>query len=73
VATTVAQTDARHYISELSHEIVKGLGVDVDVKELVSLPGTLPELIKAFSVKIGLESPSKIHRDIMYFVHKHHG
>lgn len=71
-ATTVSQADARHYISELSHEIAKRLSTDVDVKELASLRGALPELIKGFSVKLGLESASQINRDIMYFVHKHH-
>ncbi|KAK4031555.1 hypothetical protein C8A01DRAFT_21245 [Parachaetomium inaequale] len=71
-ATTVSQADARHYISELSHEIAKRLSIDVDVKKLASLRGALPELIKGFSVKLGLESASQINRDIMYFVHKHH-
>ncbi len=71
-ATTVAQADTQHYISELSYEIAKKLGVDVDVKELAVLRGALPELIKASFVKLGLESTSQISRDIMYFVHKHH-
>ena len=70
-ATTVSQADARHYISELSHEIAKRLSIDVDVK-LASVRCALPELIKRFSVNLGLESASQINRDIMYFVHKHH-
>ncbi len=71
-ATSVAPAGARYYISELSHEIVKRLGRSVDLKQLADRREALPELIKAFCIRIGRESPSQMNRDIMHFVHKHY-
>ena len=31
----------------------------------------LPELLEAFALKIGHSSPSQMHRNAMYFIHKH--
>ena len=72
-ATSTAHADARHYISELSHEIVNRLGRSVDVKLLAGQRAVvLPALIKAFGIMIGREHDSQTNRDIMYFVHRHH-
>ncbi|KAK4153991.1 hypothetical protein C8A00DRAFT_33245 [Chaetomidium leptoderma] len=71
-ATTVAPAGARYYVSELSYEIVNRLGRSVDLKQLADGREVLPELIKAFCIRIGRESPSQINRDIMHFAHKHH-
>ncbi len=70
--TSVAQVNARHCVAELAHEIVNKLGLDVDAKELVKSQHAFPELIKAFSIKLGLESTSETDQDVMYFVYKHH-
>jgi hypothetical protein len=71
-ATTIAQVDTRRYMAELSDQIIKKLGQDVDLRNLENACDVFPELIKAFCIKIGLESSSQMNRDIMYFIHKHH-
>ena len=71
-ATAISRVDTRRYMAELSNEIIKKLGQDVDLRNLANACDVLPELIKAFCIKIGLESSSQTNRDIMYFIHKHH-
>ncbi|KAH6856683.1 hypothetical protein B0I37DRAFT_80626 [Chaetomium sp. MPI-CAGE-AT-0009] len=72
-ATTMAQADARHYVSELSSEVAKRLGQQhANLKYVMADRTALSELIKAFGIEIGRESPSQTNLDIMYFVHKYH-
>ncbi|ETS77918.1 hypothetical protein PFICI_09980 [Pestalotiopsis fici W106-1] len=44
----------------------------VDRPTLVSLSKRLPELIKAFAIKLGSDMPDQINLRVMHFVHKHH-
>ncbi|GJN75979.1 hypothetical protein PLICBS_010090 [Purpureocillium lilacinum] len=71
-ATTVGQVHAKNYISELSHHIHSNLLEHVDSEGRSELCRSLPELIKAFAIKIGCESTSQLNLDIMYFIHKHY-
>lgn len=38
------------------------------IEELID---RLPDILKAFALKIGYKAPSQMHRDIMFFVHKY--
>jgi hypothetical protein len=71
-ATTIAQADVQHYVSEFCNEIANRLGQPLALKHLADRPDTLAQLIKAFCINIGRESPCQMNRDVMYFAHKHH-
>lgn len=58
------------YVSELAQAIDSRLGAFVAARELVKSRHVFPDMIKAFSIKLGLESASQTNQDIMYFVHK---
>lgn len=71
--TSVAPVRPQHYISELAHKIANKVdGLHVDANELVKSRDAFSNLIKAFSIKLGLESASQTDLDIVHFVHKHH-
>ncbi|KAF3902751.1 hypothetical protein AA313_de0203312 [Arthrobotrys entomopaga] len=65
-ATTWAK---ENYISELADVLFQEVRTDqFDILERIST--VLPELLKAFALKLGYNAPSQTHRDIMFFVHK---
>ena len=72
VATSMDPANAQNYISDLSHHIHGNLQEHVDSGGRSELCRSLPELIKAFAIKIGCENASQLNRDIMYFIHKRH-
>ncbi|VUC36652.1 unnamed protein product [Clonostachys rosea] len=60
------------YISELAGYLSdKTRSLNVDQETLDRVSESLPELLKAFALKIGHQAPSQIHRDVMVFVHKY--
>jgi hypothetical protein len=59
-------------VSEFCNEIANRLGQPLALKHLADQPDTLAQLIKAFCINIGRESPCQMNRDVMYFAHKHH-
>ncbi|KAF3089936.1 hypothetical protein TWF103_000657 [Orbilia oligospora] len=70
-----ATSEKENYISELAavlfHEIRELLRSDnseTTIWERISI--ALPELLKAFALKVGYNAPSQMHHDIMFFVHK---
>lgn len=71
-ATTIAQADVQHCVSDFCEEIAGRLDQSLSLEHLAEQPDTLAQLIKAFCINIGRESPCQINRDIMYFAHKHH-
>ncbi|EGX54367.1 hypothetical protein AOL_s00004g16 [Orbilia oligospora ATCC 24927] len=73
--SSFATSEKENYISELAavlfHEIRELLRSDnseTAIWERISI--ALPELLKAFALKVGYKAPSQMHRDIMFFVHK---
>jgi len=66
VATTIAPTRSRAYITDLSQNIYAGLKGYLDVKTWPKVARALPVLIKAFAIRIGRKDSTKMHRDIMH-------
>ncbi|KAH8714635.1 hypothetical protein BGZ61DRAFT_587335 [Ilyonectria robusta] len=71
-ATTVTPHLAHQYISELSNDLHSRFRECIDIKTWPTVFHMLPELIKAFAIKLGHESSSPLNRSIMYFLHKRH-
>ncbi|KAH6977436.1 hypothetical protein BKA56DRAFT_69112 [Ilyonectria sp. MPI-CAGE-AT-0026] len=71
-ATTVTPHLAHQYISELSNDLHSRFRECIDTKTWPTVFHMLPELIKAFAIKLGHESSSPLNRSIMYFLHKRH-
>ncbi|RYP19648.1 hypothetical protein DL765_003241 [Monosporascus sp. GIB2] len=60
------------YISELADDLFKRVcSGQSDGQVMEKISGILPKLLKAFALKVGHNALSQMHRDIMYFVHKH--
>lgn len=72
--TTMPLCDIRHYITELSNEIIKSLGQfeDLNLTAREATSGSLGDFVKALAVKIGHESGSRVNQEVMYFIHKYH-
>jgi hypothetical protein len=59
------------YISELADDLfskVRSLMSGVETMESISR--VLPELLKAFALRVGYNAPTQMHRDVMCFVYK---
>ncbi|KAL0939195.1 uncharacterized protein CTRU02_205805 [Colletotrichum truncatum] len=69
-ASTIPFIQAKQCVSELSHIVCQRLGPFIDTEHWSSASSTISELIKAFAIRLGLESPSQANREIMCFVHK---
>ena len=70
-ATTTAAQEKLMYLGELSADIYSRVHQDVPVCDWPVLCKTLPDLVKAFAVKLGTEN-SPVSRKIMRFIHKYH-
>jgi len=62
----------RKYVIELADNIYEKLCQLVDTRERSLLPTALPNLIKAFAIKLGLDATSPVNRNIMCFIHHRH-
>ena len=71
-ATTVIPTMACQSIFDVCNDIYRKLEQHVTDKNRESILESLPALIKAFAVEIGVAGASQFNREVMYFVHKHH-
>jgi hypothetical protein len=72
IGTTVNPAHAQNYIIELSKDIYSRLCRFVDAKNWNVLSQVLPELTKAFAIKLYHDAPSEVNRKIMHFIHKRH-
>jgi hypothetical protein len=72
IGTTVNPAHAQNYIIELSKDIYSRLCRFVDAKNWNVLSKVLPELTKAFAIKLYHDAPSEVNRKIMHFIHKRH-
>jgi hypothetical protein len=60
------------YISLLADELLDQVStVELDEASIERVYRALPELLKAFAVKVGSSNSLQIHRDVMVFVRKH--
>ena len=60
------------YISELANDLLsKARSEQPDSQMIQRISLSLPKLLRAFALKVGYNAPSQMHRDVMWFVHKH--
>ncbi|KAH6975070.1 hypothetical protein BKA56DRAFT_82855 [Ilyonectria sp. MPI-CAGE-AT-0026] len=71
-ATTVTPHHAQQYISEFCDDLHSKLKQEINAKTWKIVFQRLPELIKAFALRLGQESSSVKSRHIVYFLHKRH-
>ena len=58
----------QNYVSELSQEIYYKLQPHFGVPDRAKISREIPELIQAFSIRLGHESPAQVNQDIMHFM-----
>ncbi|KAJ8113914.1 hypothetical protein ONZ43_g5031 [Nemania bipapillata] len=71
-ASTTTFSRQQVYVRGLADELyskISSPNADEETQRRVS--AILPELLKAFALKIGHDSPTKMHGDVMAFVHKY--
>ena len=62
----------KEYISQLALDLFNSIkSYESDRNTLKRISGKLPDLLRAFALKIGHKAQSQMHRDISFFVHKH--
>lgn len=60
-----------NYISELADDLFsKVRSEQPDSQTMERIYGILPELLKIFALKVGHNSPTQMHCDVMFFVYK---
>jgi hypothetical protein len=60
------------YISELANSLLSEIrSKRFDDTTLEQIFEILPELLKAFALRVGHNASTQMHRDVMVFVHKH--
>jgi uncharacterized C2H2 Zn-finger protein len=67
-------SDARmvDYISALAEDLSAKLQLkDIGIREMERLSSALPTLLKALALNFGFEAPTQMHRDVMFFIHRH--
>jgi hypothetical protein len=72
IGTTVNPGNASSYIVELCKDIYSKLHRSIDAEDMSLLSKVLPELIKAFAIKLCHEDATWVNRRIMHFIHKRH-
>ncbi|UKZ81813.1 hypothetical protein TrVFT333_009587 [Trichoderma virens FT-333] len=62
----------KSYIRELANDLFSKISLlNADESTVRRVSAILPELLKAFALKVGHDAPTQQHRDVMAFVHKH--
>ncbi|KAM0810054.1 putative C2H2-type domain-containing protein [Seiridium cardinale] len=59
-------------ITQICEDIYNHLHFNTDTENHRSIIDSLPELIKAFAIRLGADSTQKMSSGIMHFVYKHH-
>ncbi|KAN0073022.1 hypothetical protein V8E54_009136 [Elaphomyces granulatus] len=71
-AASLPAWNEESYISELVNGLsCKFSSEQLDDTTLEQISQTLPELLKAFALKVGHNASTQMHLDVMVFVHKH--
>jgi hypothetical protein len=72
--SSVATWKKESYIEEFVDDLVARVReLQPDEETLDRISKLLPELLKAFALRVGYNAPSRMHRDVMYFIHKYRG
>lgn len=72
-AMSLSDTMTNGYASGLAEDLFEKLNLEAcNAQMLQTLSDNLPGLLKALALKFGHGAPSQMHRDVMYFLHKHH-
>ncbi len=70
--TTFQPGPAQRCMSEICQDIYGKISAGLTIQTWPSVSRRLPDLIKAFAVKIGSEESSPLHLRTMHFIHSHH-
>ncbi|KAJ5984630.1 hypothetical protein N7481_006729 [Penicillium waksmanii] len=69
--SSIAPLRKESYISLFGEDLfMKLVSWQPDAQAMERISEALPELLRAFALKIGHNAPSQIHRDVMVFIHK---
>ncbi|CAH0047215.1 unnamed protein product [Clonostachys solani] len=72
--SSVATWKKESYIEEFVDDLVARVReLQPDEETLDRISALLPDLLKAFALRVGYNAPSRMHRDVMYFIHKYRG
>ncbi|CAH0027544.1 unnamed protein product, partial [Clonostachys rhizophaga] len=72
--SSVATWKKESYIEEFVDDLVARVReLQPDEETLSRISALLPDLLKAFALRVGYNAPSRMHRDVMYFIHKYRG
>ncbi|KAF6814714.1 hypothetical protein CSOJ01_03937 [Colletotrichum sojae] len=70
--TRISPDQHQQYIQSLADAISKKLGGLIGADNRQALVNALPDLVKAFAIRIGHENDTQKHRAIMHFAHQYH-
>ncbi|KAF7556597.1 hypothetical protein G7Z17_g1345 [Cylindrodendrum hubeiense] len=71
-ASSVGTLKRESYISGFADDLFQCINdLQPHKQEIERISTILPDLLKAFALCLGYKAPSAMHRDVMYFVHKH--
>jgi hypothetical protein len=71
-APTIAIQRNKAAVSELADILFEKVATRIpSVGTMRQVIEILPDALKAFALRIGYKAPTQIHRDIMFFIHKH--
>ncbi|KAK5213936.1 hypothetical protein LTR41_000128 [Exophiala xenobiotica] len=72
-ASSIADTKRNAYICELADDLYGKVDIGAQTRNRVNqICEDLPSLLKVFALRIGHGGSTQMHRDVMYFVHRHH-
>ncbi|KAK0646785.1 hypothetical protein B0T16DRAFT_493694 [Cercophora newfieldiana] len=70
-SSSLSPLDQDDYVRDLAIELLKHAAIDAsDPESLKRVSSALPELLRAFALKLGYQASSQFQRDVMFFVHK---
>ncbi|RSL93519.1 hypothetical protein CEP52_013207 [Fusarium oligoseptatum] len=70
--TNENHVQTRDFVYELANDIYGKLKLLMSPDDWPLISKSLPELLKAFAIRIGSDGASQASRDVMYFIHKEH-
>jgi hypothetical protein len=72
VDSDLAPVRDKGYITKLAEELSSAIiACETDSGTLDRISQMLPDLLRAFALKLGHNAPTSMHRDVSYFVHKY--
>lgn len=73
-ASSLSPTAKEKYHSEIVEALIGILSSEsLEAPVVERIFDVLPELLKAFALKLGHDAPTQTHRNVMFFIHKHRG